>query len=66
MNIYRCSRGIKQPTVSHISYEKAKKIVGAGTPTYSTRTVIQDDNGEQLNSIIYEQYNLKRIKNQLK
>lgn len=66
MNIYRCSRGIKKPAVSHISYEKAKKIVGAATPTYSTRTVIQDDNGEQLNSIIYEQYNLKRIENQLK
>ena len=66
MNIYRCSRGIKKPAVSHISYEKAKKIVGAGTPTYATRTVIQDDNGEQLNSIIYEQYNLKRIENQLK
>lgn len=66
MNIYRCSRGIKKPAVSHISYEKAKKIVGVGTPTYATRTVIQDDNGEQLNSIIYEQYNLKRIKNQLK
>ena len=66
MNIYRCSRGIKKPAVSHISYEKAKKIVGAATPTYSTRTVIQNDNGEQLNSIIYEQYNLKRIENQLK
>lgn len=66
MNIYRCSRGIKQPTVSHLSYEKAKKIVGAGTPTYATRTVILDDNDEQLNSIIYEQYNLKRIENQLK
>lgn len=64
MNIYRCSRGIKQPTVTHLSYEKAKKIVGAATPTYSTKTVIQDDDGKTINSIIYEQYNLKREKNQ--
>lgn len=65
MNIYRTSRGIKQPTVIHTTYEEAKKIVGADTPTYSTRTVILDDNNEQLNSIIYEQYNLKRTKNQI-
>ena len=64
MNIYRCSRGIKQPTVTHLSYEKAKKIVGAATPTYSTKTVIQDDDGKTINSITYEQYNLKREKNQ--
>lgn len=64
MNIYRCSRGIKQPTVIHLSYEKAKKIVGAATPTYSTKTVIQDDDGKIINSITYEQYNLKREKNQ--
>lgn len=67
MNIYRCSRGIKQPIVSHLEYDEAKKIVGAdNTPTYSTRTVILDDNDEILNSIIYEQYNLKRSINQLK
>ena len=65
MNIYRTSRGIKQPTVTHMSYENAKKIVGAGTPTYSSCTIIQDDNGNNVNSIIHEQYNLKRIKNQM-
>ena len=64
MNIYRCSRGIKQPTVTHLSYEKAKKIVGAATPTYSTKTIIQDDDGKIINSITYEQYNLKREKYQ--
>lgn len=66
MNIIRCSRGIKQPIVSHMEYDEAKKIVGADTPTYSTRTVILDDNDEILNSIIYEQYNLKRNINQMK
>lgn len=64
MNIYRTSRGIKKPTVSHVSYEKAKKIAGAGTPTYSSRTVIYDDNGEYVNSITYEQYNTRRAKKQ--
>lgn len=64
MNIYRCSRGIKQPEVVHMSYEKAKKIVGAATPTYSTCTLIQDDDQNIINTIVYEQYNLKRAKNQ--
>lgn len=67
MNIYRCSRGIKKPSVIHLPYEEAKKIVGAdNTPTYSTRTVILDDNDDILNSIIYEQYNIKRAINQIK
>lgn len=66
MNLYRASRGIKQPNIiDNITYEEAKKIVGADTPTYSTRTLILDDSDEILNSIIYEQYNLKRIKNQM-
>lgn len=64
MNIYRTSRGIKQPQISQMTYEDAKKIVGVASPTYTTRTVIKDDNDKVLNSIIYEQYNLKRSKNQ--
>lgn len=67
MNIYRTSRGIKQPNIiDNITYDEAKKIVGDATPTYSTRTLILDDSDEILNSIIYEQYNLKRMKNQMK
>lgn len=67
MNIYRTSRGIKQPTIiDNITYEEAKKIVGDGAPTYSTRTLILDDEDIILNTIIYEQYNLKRIQNQIK
>jgi len=65
MNIYRCSRGIKKPIEINMSYENAKKIVGGATPTYSTHTVIQDDSGKHLNSIIHEQYNLKHNKNQM-
>ena len=67
MNIYRSSRGIKQPTIiDNITYEEAKKIVGDATPTYSTRTLILDDEDSILNTIIYEQYNLKRSQNQIK
>lgn len=67
MNIYRTSRGIKQPTIiDNITYEDAKKIVGDAAPTYSTRTLILDDEDIILNTIIYEQYNLKRSKSQIK
>lgn len=64
MNIYRCSRGIKKPTVTNLPYNLAKKIVGAATPTYSSCTVIQDDDENIINTIVYEQYNSKRTKNQ--
>lgn len=60
MNIYRCSRGIKQPIIDYMAYDEAKKIVGAGTPNYSTMIKILDDNGAFVNSITYEHYNSKR------
>lgn len=60
MNIYRKSKGIKEPEVHYMKYEKAKKIVGAGTPTYSTTYEVVDDDEKIVNTIIYEQYNIKR------
>lgn len=60
MNIYRCSRGIKEPEKVMLTYENAKKIVGVGAPNYSTRIDILDDEGLKINSITYEQYNTKR------
>jgi len=60
MNIYRASRGIKQPTKEYMRYDKAKKIVGAVTPNYSTCIKILDDDGIEINSIAYENYNSKR------
>jgi hypothetical protein len=60
MKICRCSRGIRKPTKEYMTYEDAKKRIGVATPTYETRTLILDDNGEQLNAISYEQYNKKR------
>lgn len=62
MNIYRCSRGIREPEKVITTYEKAKKIVGVGTPNYSSKIDILDDEGLKINSITYEQYNLKRSK----
>jgi hypothetical protein len=63
MNIYRSSNGIKEPIAQYMTYEKAKKIVGAETPNYSTKIHILDDDGKVINSISYENYNLKRDKN---
>jgi len=60
MNIYRKSEGILYPSKERMSYQEAKKIVGAGTPNYSTNVKIFNDQDESLNTIIYEQYNTKR------
>lgn len=60
MNILRSSRGMKQPTKEYMRYDEAKKIVGAGTPNYQTCIKILDDDGLEINSIAYENYNSKR------
>lgn len=62
MRIYRKSQGIKHPPVDWLHFEEVKKIVGSGTPHYSRTIDILDENDEQLNSITYYQYNLKRKK----
>lgn len=61
MNLYRCSRGIKKPATEKMTYREAKKIVGSEPANYS-RTIDLDKDGQFLNSITYEQYNLKRKK----
>ncbi len=60
MNIYRKSKGILIPEESWVEYQEVKKIVGNGTPHYSKTIDIVDDNNISINSITYEQYNLKR------
>jgi len=64
MNIYRKSRGIKDPESIMIPYGDIKKIVGTTTPNYSSDTLIVDDNNTIVNRIIHQQYNLKRLKSQ--
>lgn len=60
VNIYRHSRGIKKPERVKMSYENAKKHVGAATPTYQGKSTIKTDKFE--NTILYEYYNKKRVK----
>lgn len=64
MNIFRCSKGIRKPTVEYIPYKDVKKIVGTAIPNYSTRIKILDDDGEIVNAITYYQYNMIRSKNE--
>lgn len=61
MNIYRKSKGIIEPKKKWMRYHKAKKLVGAGTPTFTSTVKIIDDENNEINSIAYEQYNLKRV-----
>lgn len=61
MNLYRCSRGIKNPETVKMEYGEVKKIVGSTTPNYS-RTIELSQEERVINSITYEQYNLKRKK----
>lgn len=61
MNLYRCSKGIIKPETEQMEYKHIKKIVGDSPPNYSrTIDLIQED--KTINSITYEQYNLKREK----
>lgn len=64
MNIYRKSRGIKEPESTYMPYSEAKKIVGSSTPNYQSMVVVLDDDDNEVNRIIYEQYNLKRHNSQ--
>lgn len=59
--IYRKSKGIKEPDREVMTYRKFKKKVGSAKPTYvSGLHLIAEDDKEFENTIIYEQYNLKR------
>lgn len=64
MQIFRKSSGITYPKTQYMTYENAKKIVGAVTPNYSTKIKILNDDGEVINSISYENYNLSRTKSE--
>lgn len=60
MNIYRCSRGIKLPPAEWVFYKDVKKIVGTAIPNYTEMLKVSDNDGVNLNTIIYENYNMKR------
>jgi hypothetical protein len=59
MNLYRCSKGIIKPEWNLCTKENA--IDGMAVPTYRKSVEILDDAGEHLQTIVYEQYNTKRL-----
>lgn len=62
-NIYRISRGIKQPVKEYMYYDRARKKVGLGKPTYKVTYALSDNNSYN-DLICYEYYNTKRAKTQ--
>lgn len=58
MNLYRKSKGIREPERLGMKYEKAKKIVGSAKPTFEKTYEIETD--EFSNTIMFEQYNFRR------
>lgn len=63
-NMFRCSSGIKKPTVRKMTEAKAQKIVGDAPLTYEKTVVFTDDDSEVKNFINYRQYNRARRKKQ--
>ena len=59
-NLYRASRGIKQPIEEYMTYENAQKKIGSAQPTFSTAIRLTDDVSEFQNVIIKEYYNRLR------
>jgi hypothetical protein len=60
MNIVRHSAGIKIPVPKDMRYSEVKKIVGAATPHYSKSIDVNDEKGNNLTTVTYMQYNMKR------
>ena len=60
VNIYRKSKGIADPEIEKTTYKTAKKKLGAATPNFIFGAEIIDDENDFKNTIIKEQYNLKR------
>lgn len=57
-NLYRCSRGIKRPTVLSMPYFKAMKTIGDSKKTFESSVLITGDNFR--NVITKEYYNTLR------
>lgn len=65
MNIYRKSKGIQMPERKRMKYKNAKKKIGIAVPTYLKSYEIRDSDDKFINSISYEQYNIKRVTNKV-
>lgn len=64
VNIFAKTKGMVYPEREQMTYEKALKKVGAATPHFKKSIAISDDENGFENTITYEQYNLKRTKNE--
>ena len=60
VNIYRKSKGILEPKVEKMTYKNAQKKLGAVTPNFRYGVELFDNENDFRNTIIKEQYNLKR------
>ena len=60
VNIYRKSKGIIEPKVEKMSYKNAQKKLGEATPNFKYGVELIDNEKDFRNTIIKEQYNLKR------
>lgn len=56
-NLYRKSKGIVNPTVSVVSYEKAKEKASSAKLTFSKTIVLEDEESDFKNTLQYEYYN---------
>lgn len=59
-NIYRKSRGIKDPVVTVLPYYEAMKKAGSAKPTFSRTVRLSDDDTAFSNLLHYEYYNKLR------
>ncbi|MCL2605255.1 MAG: hypothetical protein FWD90_12315 [Defluviitaleaceae bacterium] len=59
MNIYRNSRGIIKPNTEKMTYWESKMVVGNDPPNYIKQVAITVED-MAVNTITYEQYNMKR------
>lgn len=59
MKLYRCSRGVKYPSLESMTYLSAKEKIGSLKPTFSKSYKIKVDDFE--NIISTEYYNIKNI-----
>lgn len=60
VNIYRKSKGIESAEKEKMSYKTAQKKLGAVTPNFRYGVELIDDDNNFRNTLIKEQYNLKR------
>lgn len=60
VNIYRKSKGIELPIKEKMSYKTAQKKLGSANPNFKYGVELIDNENDFRNTLIKEQYNLKR------